>query len=172
MDSECIIASKLFPKVFLFCSAASKPNGPGWEDARAAVRRPQPLLPAAARASSRARAPAGRLLPWPRLRSAWASEISDGDAEPNSWYGQHAVWATGKMHSGKMVDPKDHNLARKTNIYAKGLAKLDPGRVSVVFKASLEHSSVYLAQAWKHPSGSESLCVLYCVVIFSYLSEI
>lgn len=73
--------------------SASKPNGPGWEDAWPAIWRTQPLLPAAARTSHRARTPAGRLLPRARLRTSWPSEVSHGDAEPDSWrYGRHTVW--------------------------------------------------------------------------------
>lgn len=91
-DSERTITTK----AFLVCSAASQPNGPGREDARAAVRRTQPLFPAAAGASRRARTPAGRLLPWSRLRSSRSSEVSNGDAESDPWgYGQHAVRTTG-----------------------------------------------------------------------------
>lgn len=91
-DSEGSITTK----AFLVCSAASQPNGPGREDARAAVRRTQPLFPAAAGASRRARTPAGRLLPWSRLRSSRSSEVSNGDAESDPWgYGQHAVRTTG-----------------------------------------------------------------------------
>lgn len=92
VDSERTITTK----AFLVCSAASEPNGPGREDARAAVRRTQPLFPAAAGASRRARTPAGRLLPWSRLRSSRSSEVSNGDAESDPWgYGQHAVRTTG-----------------------------------------------------------------------------
>lgn len=92
VDGECTITTK----AFLVCSAASEPNGPGRQDARAAVRRTQPLFPAAAGASRRARTPAGRLLPWSRLRSSRSSEVSNGDAESDPWgYGQHAVRTTG-----------------------------------------------------------------------------
>lgn len=72
--------------------SASKPNGPGREDARAAIRRSQPLLTAAARASNGARTPAGRLLPRAGLWTSGPSEVSDGDAGANTWlYGLHAV---------------------------------------------------------------------------------
>lgn len=81
---------------FLFLTAA-KPNGPGREDAWSAIWWNQPLLAAATRASHRAWTPAGRLLPRPGLRTSWASEVSDGDAEPNTrHYKRHAIWTAGQ----------------------------------------------------------------------------
>lgn len=75
--------------------SASKPNGPGREDAWPAIWRTQPLLPAARASRHRAWTSAGRLLPRAGLWPSRPSEVSYGCAEPNTWrYGQYAVWTT------------------------------------------------------------------------------
>lgn len=83
--------------------SASRPNGPGREDAQPTIWRTQPLLAAAARTSHRAWTPAGRLLPRARLWPSGPSEVPYWDAEPTTrnheWHAIRttdvSIWTTG-----------------------------------------------------------------------------
>lgn len=73
---------------------ASKPDGPGGEDPRAALQFSQSLLPGTGPSD---RAPTGPAIPWPGLRASGCAEVPVGHAGPHARrHGLHAVRPAGE----------------------------------------------------------------------------